>query len=135
MQYILEYKWVPNWLTQQRKIIGSNTSQFGSRYSKICPTKTSLAQLKHCVSPPGLYVSLKTLCVSPLRHCAASGTICITPIALCVDGAGPLASALSLLGSVWPELVTALTIPAFALVSQHCLCLSAQYSLPLAADH
>ena len=45
------------------------------------------------------------------------------------------ASVLSLLGSAWPELVAALTLPASALVSQYRLSLSAQCSLPLVVDH
>lgn len=94
--------------------------------------KPSPATLKPCVSLPGLCVSLKTLCVNPLRHCTTSGTLCVTLAAFCMDDVGPLASVLSLLGSMWPALASA---SAFALVSQHYLCLSVQYSLPLAVDH
>ena len=32
MQYFLEYNSVPNRLTRQRKIHGSNTSRFGNNY-------------------------------------------------------------------------------------------------------
>ena len=70
--------------------------------------KPSPATLKHYVSPPGLYVNFRPLCVNSLRHCATSGTLCVTHDALCVDDEGPLASALSLLGSVWPALAAAL---------------------------
>ena len=65
--------------------------------------------LKHCVSPPGLCTSLITLYVSPLRHCTSCGTLCITLVAFCVDDAGPLASVLSLLGSLWPALASVST--------------------------
>lgn len=74
---------------------------------KTCPTtKPSPTTLKHYVNLLLLCVSLKTLCVSLLRNCAASRTLCVNLISLCVDDAGPLAYALSLLGSVWLALAS-----------------------------
>jgi len=101
----------------KEKIHGRNTSIFRNRYSENLSHETLSGTteahcwpfwpLSQCQDP--LCQRSRELCSlwDPMRHSNS----------LCVHDAVPLASVLSQLDSMWPELVVALALPAFALVS------------------
>lgn len=126
---------VPNWLTQQRLLHGSNTSSQRQIFSQYAPRNPSGAFPRHCVSLASLSVALE-----PSASAFYLFALALWPSASPTQTPQPLCSLqLPLCGSCClcvAFIAFASASSVILLTLRHYLCLSAMYSLPLAAtDH